>query len=74
MFRLSIGVAKGRRGRFHAAFKHPGHLGKLRWLVLFQNEAQRMNQAKIILSLAVRWGKEAVFSFQRVVGTSAKDK
>ena len=34
MFRLPLGVAKGRRGRFHAAFKHPGHLGKLR-LVLF---------------------------------------
>jgi len=29
------GAAKGRRGRFHAAFKHPGHLGKLRWLVCF---------------------------------------
>jgi hypothetical protein len=39
MFRLPLGVAKGRRGRFHAAFKHPGHQGNPWWLVLFLAEA-----------------------------------
>jgi hypothetical protein len=35
MFRRPLGAAKGRRGRLCATCKHPGHLGKLRWLDLF---------------------------------------
>ena len=44
------GVAKGRRGRLCAAFKHPGHLGKPRWLDLFLNTIP-MNAKKRILTL-----------------------
>lgn len=45
MFRLPLGVAKGRRGRLRAACKHPGHLGKPRWLVFYEHAKPRMKHS-----------------------------
>ena len=48
MFKLPLGVAKGRRGRFHAAFKHPGHHGKPWWLDCFINRATTTTPMNIL--------------------------
>jgi uncharacterized delta-60 repeat protein len=50
MFRLPLGVAKGRRGRLCAASQHPGHLGKPGWLVLFAYAIHRVMGAAVLLS------------------------